>query len=237
MNRGLFLIAVLTVSFLTSFTVADDELFTSTTIDPKKQMVRTFWKNSRGEKLKTLSQLKAHLDSGGRKLRFAMNCGMYTEDNSPVGLYIESGKKLSAMKICNSRKANFCLQPQGVFYLTKDRRAGISTVSSFSYQNVAYAIEAAPMVVINGKENTTLPKQSTYIRNGAGIRKDGKVVFAISNRRVTFPQLAQYFISQGCTTAVYFDGGVSRALLSDHSIVPKGRGTRGGFGAMIAVIE
>jgi uncharacterized protein YigE (DUF2233 family) len=127
---------------------------------------------------------------------------MYTEDNSPVGLYIENGKKFSAMKICNSRKANFCLQPQGVFYLTKDRRAGISTVSAFSSQGVTYAIEAAPMIVIDGKENPTLPKQSTFTRNGAGIRKDGKVVFAISNRPVTFPQLAQYFISQGCTTAL-----------------------------------
>ncbi|MBB1287183.1 phosphodiester glycosidase family protein [Flavisolibacter sp. BT320] len=162
---------------------------------------------------------------------------MYTEDNSPVGLYIENGRKLSSMKICNSRKANFCLQPQGVFYLTKDRRAGISTVSAFSSQNVVYAIEAAPMIVIEGKENPSLPKQSTFIGNGAGIRRDGKVVLAILNRPVTFPQLAQYFIAKGCTTAVYFDGGVSMSLLSDNLIVPKRRGTRGGFGAMIAVFD
>lgn len=231
------LIAVLAFSVLTSFAPTDDGLITSYTVDPKTRTLSIFWKDSRGEKLKSLSRLKAHLDSTGRKLLFAMNCGMYTPENAPVGLYIENGKKLSSMKTCNNRKANFCLQPQGVFFVTKDRKAGISTVAAFSYQNVEYAIEAAPMIVINSKENTSLPKLSKVIRNGAGIRKDGKVVLAISNRPVSFPELAQYFISQGCTTAIYFDGGVSKAMLWDNTIVPVGRKSRGGLGAMIAVVQ
>jgi uncharacterized protein YigE (DUF2233 family) len=165
-----------------------------------------------------------------------MNCGMYTEDNAPVGLYIENGKKLSSLKKCNNTKANFCLQPQGVFYITRDKKAGISTVDAFTSKEVAYAIEAAPMVVIDSKENPSLPKTSTVIRNGAGIRSDGKVILAISVRPVTFPEFAGYFIEHGCTTAVYFDGGISKAIFKGE-MVPERRGARGGLGAMIAVTQ
>lgn len=67
-----------------------------------------------------------------------MNCGMYTGDNAPAGLSNENGKKLSAMKICNSRKACLCQQPQGVFYLTIDRQAGFSTEASISFAPVFF---------------------------------------------------------------------------------------------------
>jgi uncharacterized protein YigE (DUF2233 family) len=236
MKTKLVVISILISFFQPSDSSKTDEAFRAFIVDVKTDNIRTYWKNERGEKIKTLSALKSHIDSSGHQLLFAMNCGMYTEDNAPVGLYIENGKKLSSLKKCNNTKANFCLQPQGVFYITRDKRAGISTVDAFSSQDVAYAIEAAPMVVIDSKENTSLPKSSAVIRNGAGIRSDGKVILAISTHPVTFPEFARYFIEHGCRTAVYFDGGVSKALFKGK-IVPKGKGVSGGFGAMIAVTE
>jgi uncharacterized protein YigE (DUF2233 family) len=236
MKATLVLVSILLSLIASPFSSKTGEAFRAYIVDVKNDNLRTYWKNAAGEKIKTLSALKSQIDSSGHRLLFAMNCGMYTEDNAPVGLYIENGKKLSSLKKCNNTKANFCLQPQGVFYITQDKRAGISTVDAFTSKDVAYAIEAAPMVVIDSKENPSLPKTSAVIRNGAGIRSDGKVILAFSIHPVTFPEFAQYFIEQGCTTAVYFDGGVSKALFQGK-IIPKGKGVGGGCGAMIAVTQ
>jgi uncharacterized protein YigE (DUF2233 family) len=237
MKTPLILISILFSFYQPSYSLKSDEPFRAFIVDVKNDNLKTYWKNARGEKIKTLSALQSQIDSSGHKLLFAMNCGMYTEDNAPVGLYIENGKKLSSLKKCNNTRANFCLQPQGVFYITNDKAAGISTVDAFTSKDVAYAIEAAPMVVIDSKENTSLPKTSAVIRNGAGIRSDGKVILAISIRPVTFPEFARYFIEHGCTTAVYFDGVVSRAMVRDHSIGPQLSWSKGRFGAMIAVTQ
>jgi uncharacterized protein YigE (DUF2233 family) len=93
-------------------------------------------------------------------------------------------------------------------------------------------------VVQNGKVNNSLPSLGTAIRNGAGITKDGRVIFAISTTSVTFLEFANYFISQGCITAVYFDGGVSKAYFGDGDYsIPGNRRRSGSMGAMIAVIN
>src|SRR3982751_2857946 len=131
MKTKLALISILISFFQLSHSSKTDEAFRAFIVDVKTDNLRTYWKNERGEKIKTLSALKSHIDSAGHQLLFAMNCGMYTEDNAPVGLYIENGKKISSLKKCNNTKANFCLQPQGVFYITRDKRAGISTVDAF----------------------------------------------------------------------------------------------------------
>ena len=50
-----------------------------------------------------------------------MNGGMYTEERSPVGLFIKEGK---IIKTVNKSKGtgNFYLQPNGIFYITNDGR-------------------------------------------------------------------------------------------------------------------
>jgi uncharacterized protein YigE (DUF2233 family) len=225
-------ILVLLLAFPTSFVPKAAPSFWSYTADPKKVAVRTYYKDAKGTRIDNLPALRQHIEGGGRKMLFAMNCGMYSTSYTPVGLYIEEGKQLSSIKRCNTSKANFCLQPQGVFYVRQDGRAGISTVEGFSSKGVRYATQSAPVVVQNGKINPKLPKGLQLIRNGVGIRKDGKVVLAISRDWVNFHEFAQYFIAQGCTTAMYFDGNISKAYYP-------GRTTPGAapFGAMVAVVQ
>jgi uncharacterized protein YigE (DUF2233 family) len=206
--------------------------FWSYTADTKKVAVRTYYKDRKGARIDNLPALKQHIEAGGRKMLFAMNCGMYSTTYTPVGLYIEEGKQVSSLKRCNTSKANFCLQPQGVFYVRTDGRAGISTVQSFSAKGVRYATQSAPVVVQNGKMNPKLPKGLQLIRNGVGIRKDGKVVLAISRDWVNFHEFAQYFIAQGCTTAMYFDGNISQAYYPGRTTPDNAS-----FGAMVAVVQ
>jgi uncharacterized protein YigE (DUF2233 family) len=217
---------------LASFSNRQAPRFWSYTADTKKVAIRTYYKDRKGTRIDNLPALKSHIEGSGKKMLIAMNCGMYSTTYTPVGLYIEDGRQLSSLRRCNSSKANFCLQPQGVFYVRTDGSAGISTVPSFSAKWVRYATQSAPIVVQNGTVNPALPRGLQLIRNGVGIRKDGTVVLAISRDFVNFHEFAQYFISQGCTTAMYFDGNVSQAYYPGH-VVPD----TAPFGAMIAVVQ
>lgn len=216
----------------TSFVRPPAPSFWAYTADTKKVNIRTYYKGTKGEKIQTLRALKSHIESKGAQMLFAMNCGMYSTTYTPVGLYIEEGKQLSGIRRCSTSKANFCLQPQGVFYIRNDGSAGISTVPTFSGKGVRYATQSAPVVVQNGKMNPKLPKGLQLVRNGVGVRKDGTVVLAISRDYVNFHQFAQYFIDQGCQTAMYFDGNVSQAYYPGK-VTPNDAP----FGAMVAVVQ
>lgn len=223
---------VLLLVVLVSVSYRPAPRFWAYSVSPGKATIRTFYKNARGERIDNLVALKRHIESSGKRMLFAMNCGMYSTTYTPVGLYIEEGKQVSALRRCNTSKANFCLQPQGVFYVRKDGKAGISTVQSFSPDGVRYATQSAPVVVQSGKMNPALPKGLQLIRNGVGLRKDGSVVLAISRDYVTFHEFAQYFIDQGCETAMYFDGNVSQAYYPGKTTPSDAP-----FGAMVAVVQ
>lgn len=180
--------------------------------------IQMHWKNKRGEPYVYFdSLLKEH-----PKAIFAMNAGMFTPEHKPVGLYIERWNELVPKKIVNSGKSNFAIQPQGVFAVD-DIKAWIVPVKEF-FGRAKYATQSAPMIVINGKINPNLPEGGRIIRNGVGIRKDGKVFFAI--KTMTFREFARHFIDNGCTQALYLDGGISEKW-------EKGEKAYGGFGAFI----
>ncbi|OLY94589.1 hypothetical protein BUE76_01360 [Cnuella takakiae] len=160
--------------------------------------------------------------------RFAMNGGMFMENYGPVGLYIENGRQLKGIRRYNNPKVNFGLQPQGVFLL-RDGKADVVTIDQFKAEGVRFATQSAPILVLDGSINPMLPhSRRKTIRNGVGIRPDGKVVLAVSDFGVTFREFAQYFIDKGCTSALYLDGGVSGAYGPDRS-------DYGSFGVLIGV--
>lgn len=216
----------------TSFAPKGTPQFWSYTADTRNVVVRTYYKDRKGARIDNLPALRQHIEKGGKKMLFAMNCGMYSTSYTPVGLYIEEGRQISSLKRCNTSRANFCLQPQGVFYVRHDGRAGISTVESFSSKGVRYATQSAPVVVQNGKINPKLHKGLQLIRNGVGIRKDGKVVLALSRDWVNFHEFARFFIDQGCTSAMYFDGNISQAYYPGRTTPDNAS-----FGAMVAVVQ
>ncbi|RYD87072.1 MAG: hypothetical protein EOP50_21385, partial [Sphingobacteriales bacterium] len=151
----------------------------------------------------------------------------YASDLSPVGLYVESGRQLKPLRRVNNPKVNFGIQPQGVFGI-RNGKAFVETVSAYTPIGVAYATQSAPMLVVNGKMNANLPKGLHLIRNGVGLLPDGRILMAVSIDAVTFHDFANWFIRQGCTSALYLDGNVSEYY------VP-GRDPWGRFGVFVAV--
>ncbi len=53
-----------------------------------------------------------------------MNAGMYHEDLSPVGLYVEEGREQAILQT-GGGEGNFFLKPNGVFFVTRAGKSGV----------------------------------------------------------------------------------------------------------------
>jgi uncharacterized protein YigE (DUF2233 family) len=172
----------------------------------------SFYYKHNGSPIRTLPALGAlHPE-----IRFAMNIQMFAGGRGgsyyPVGLYIENGKLLNRLVRVNNPRVNFGMQPQCVFAITHGGKAILVPLDAVATNDYKWAVELAPMVVIKGAVNPKLTRSdSRYIRNGVGILKDGRILFAISREPVTFQEFAAYFLSRGCTEAAYVDGVVSES--------------------------
>ncbi|GAA4318697.1 phosphodiester glycosidase family protein [Flaviaesturariibacter amylovorans] len=173
--------------------------------------VRMYWKAPDGKPYATFERLLAQRP----RIRFAMNGGMFSAALAPVGLYVESGRVLRPLKHYSNPKVNFGLQPQGVFGI-RGGKAFVEPARSYTARGVTFATQSAPMLVLNGKRNPALPRGLSLIRNGVGLLPDGQVLLAISEEGVTFWEFADWFVKQGCTSALYLDGNVSEYYKPGH---------------------
>ncbi|CAN5591874.1 hypothetical protein BH10BAC2_BH10BAC2_20990 [soil metagenome] len=162
-----------------------------------------------------------------------MNAGMYKEDNSPLGLYIEKQKTLSPLNT-SPGNGNFYLKPNGIFCITTDNAPVICNTTNFKNNGkIKYATQSGPMLVIDGQIHPAFKEgsENLNIRNGVGILPDNTIVFAMSKKEINFYDFAAYFKSIGCKNALYLDGFVSRTYLPEKQWIQ----TDGNFGVMVAV--
>ena len=80
----------------------NEDRILSYTIDPKKQNLQLYWKDDKGQIIKTIKNLKTYTEKKDQLLIFAMNAGMFTTDYSPLGLYIEHKKTLKHLNNVSS---------------------------------------------------------------------------------------------------------------------------------------
>jgi uncharacterized protein YigE (DUF2233 family) len=205
----------------------EDAAYTVCTLDLRRHEVRLFWKGADGEVIGTFDRLRAGPE--GERLVFAMNAGMYHEDRSPVGLYVEAGRE---MKRANTAAGpgNFHLKPNGVFYVA-GRSAGVMETGRYLKARVKadHATQSGPMLVIDGRIHPKISEDgpSRKIRNGVGVRDRSTVVFAISEEPVTFGAFARLFKDElGTPNALFLDGSVSSlyapALGRNDGLLPMG---------------
>jgi uncharacterized protein YigE (DUF2233 family) len=164
------------------------------------------------EPYRYLGSLALALAQDSRKLLFAMNAGMYDENQRPIGYYVENGKQ---MKKLNRRNGggNFHLKPNGVFYI-KGGKPGVMETEAFVRSGIKpdFASQSGPMLVINGKIHPKFSETGTSrkLRNGVGIDAAGRSYFVISENAVTFWEFATLFRDELKTdNALFFDGSVS----------------------------
>jgi uncharacterized protein YigE (DUF2233 family) len=182
-------------------------------VDPAAYRIRLFHSGSDGKPYASLKSFEQAMAAQGRMVLMAMNAGMYHENLSPVGLYIEEGRTLSPIQR-GEGEGNFFLKPNGVFMIGKDGHASILETEAYVAANPQpeYATQSGPLLVLDGALHPRFEEngKSRYIRNGVGIRPDKTVVFAISLSEVSFGSFARLFRDGlGCPDALYFDGVVS----------------------------
>jgi uncharacterized protein YigE (DUF2233 family) len=193
----------------------DGASYTVCEFDARQSSIRLFLRDARDETYGACSRLADDLSAKGEKLVFAMNAGMYDEDFSPVGLYVEAGKMSHAANTANGA-GNFHMKPNGVFWVD-GARAGVTETRGFlkSRGHPAYATQSGPMLLIGGRVNSHIhgTGSSEKFRNGVGVAEGHLVRFAISNQPVTFHQFAALFRSRlKCPDALFLDGGSASAL-------------------------
>ncbi len=206
--------------------VADVD-YTVCTVDLRRYEVRLFWKGPDGEAIGTFERLRATPE--GSRLVFAMNAGMYHEDRSPAGLFVEAGRELKRANTA-SGPGNFHLKPNGVFYVT-GRTAGVMETGRYlrARLKAEHATQSGPMLVIDGRIHPKISEDgpSRKIRNGVGVRDRHTAVFAISEEPVTFGAFARLFRDElDCPNALFLDGSVSSlyapALRRSDGLLPMG---------------
>ena len=214
---------------------------TSIKVNPDSVNISFYWKSS-GEHIKNISKLKAVLENQNSKLIFATNGGMFDEKLSPIGLFIENGELIKPLntKVLKSEEKgtlpNFYLEPNGVFYITQEEKAGVCKTTEYpNVTNIKFATQSGPMLVIDGEINKIFDPNSLNfnIRNGVGILPNNELVFAISMNKVSFYDFARYFKEQGCSNALFLDGYVSKAFIPKQGIEQ----IEGELGVLIGITE
>ena len=163
--------------------------------------LRLYWKDEQQVAFGSLGRLKKWLDKRGKNLVFAMNGEMYQPGQmpDPWPLY---RKWQNGPSTCHTLQGtgNFYLQPNGVFYVTRDKTPHICPTPLFHRDSsVQFATQSGPLLVTDGKLHPVFQQSSANlnIRNGVGILPDGAVLFAMSAVPSKLPRIRHFFQRHG----------------------------------------
>jgi len=186
--------------------------------DARRDDIRLYWRDAAGKPYANFDALAQGLKDHGRALRFAMNAGIFETDLSPVGLFVEEGKRV---KRADTRggETNFHLKPNGVFWIG-EASAGVTETSRYlaNPPPARFATQSGPMLVIDGRIHPKIQPTGTSekVRNGVCVRDGATAIFAISESSVTFNAFARLFKDAlGCSNALFLDGTVSSLFAPD----------------------
>ena len=192
--------------------VFDEVSYIVCAFDPTHDDIRLFWKGADDRPYGSLAALADALKARGERLAFAMNAGMFTEEQSPVGLYVENRAQLHSADT-RGGESNFHMKPNGVFWVGEGT-AGVTETSRYLADPppARYATQSGPMLVVDGQIHPKIRPNgaSLKIRNGVGACGKSGIVFAIAEEPVTFDSFARLFRDGiGCPNALFLDGSVS----------------------------
>ena len=179
--------------------------------------VSLHWKDSDGNAYASLATLKRRLEQNGAHVAFLMNAGIYSQDDTPAGLWIERGQTLVPLNRKNG-KGNFHIQPNGVFYIERGK-ARIQTSAAYHIggHHPDWALQSGPMLLLDGKINPRFVKDlsSPHKRNAVCTTADGRLYFILTedydpgSEWPSFHRYAEALQHLGCQQALYLDGTLS----------------------------
>ena len=193
--------------------------FTVCTFDAQREELRIAWRGAGGTALRGFAALAGELGDDARRVRFAMNAGMYDGEGGPVGLLVDNGAMLHALE-AGDGTGNFYLKPNGVFSVDRDGHVRVETSEAHAARHgqaeVVWATQSGPMLVIDGALHPAIAADgvSRKLRNGVGARDAHTALFVISDTEGSLGRLARLFRDElRCANALFLDGTVSSAWI------------------------
>lgn len=214
------------------------------TVDPAKADLRLFWRDAEGKPYRAFRGVADAVTAAGHQLLFAMNAGMYREDFTPMGLYVEDGKALipantDAPPSVSGPVPNFYKAPNGIFFLDGTGPHIIPTADFLKRKPKALlATQSGPMLVIANRINPIFIVGSTdrTRRNGVGVCANGMLNFVISDDRVNFHDFARFFRDElKCQNALFLDGGRGTGLYNE-ALNRNDTSWHGGYGPIFGLV-
>ncbi len=181
--------------------------------DPRRQDMRLYSRASEGGYLRGFEALQQELGADARRVRFAMNAGMYNDAGAPIGLYVQDGDEQKSISLTDG-PGNFHLKPNGVFWQGEDGALHIDVSEAYAHEARAprWATQSGPMLLIDGALHPRIAEDgaSRFIRNGVGLADQNTAYFVISSGFVSFGRFARFFRDElNCRDALFLDGTVS----------------------------
>lgn len=205
--------------------------------DSRRDEVRLAWQRQGGNALRGFEALEQDLGADARRVRFAMNAGMFNDEGSPIGLLVADAVALRPLNTSDG-PGNFHLKPNGVFSVDADGEVHVETTQYFAARlaEPRWATQSGPMLVIDGALHPAIMGDgpSRTIRNGVGIRDAHTALFVISEAPVSFGRFARFFRDVlHCEDALFLDGAVSSLW------IPKAGRRDSGYdlGPMVVVLD
>ncbi|MCA0404231.1 MAG: phosphodiester glycosidase family protein [Proteobacteria bacterium] len=137
------------------------------------------------------------------KALLAINGGFFDDNYKPLGLRIYNKRKKNPLKN---------ISWWGVFYI-KNQKPYLSTIRQFNANQVDFAIQSGPRLLINNRIPPLKPGRAE--RSALGITPDGKVIILVTdNAPISTTELAQLMKAEPlhCENALNLDGGSSSQL-------------------------
>ncbi len=181
--------------------------------------LQLFWKNAATEQpYQSFSTLNKTLQKEKKQLLFAINSGIFGQDQSPLGWHMEKGELLKGLNQITRTNAigNFSLIPNGVFFVNKDGSRHVLETENFlrnqkRYEPL-YATQSGPMLVVNGQLHPKFFPSSDSLKYRSGVCvKNNTAYFAVTQSPINFYYFAKFFQAElGCKDALYLDGTLSQ---------------------------
>ncbi|HEX5123955.1 MAG TPA: phosphodiester glycosidase family protein [Rhodanobacteraceae bacterium] len=221
---GIAVLAPAPASAVESRLVHDgDADFRVVTIDLRDDALDLYWLDPNGSAYGSIEALRQGGEAEGRTLAFATNAGIYDREYRPLGLTIARGRTLRSLNTTKPRggSGNFGMQPNGIFYVDQQGRAGVVRTDAWRSLGIGarIATQSGPMLVVDGEINPSFVEgsDSRKWRSGVCAPAPDKAVFAVSIAPVTFHAFARLFRDTlGCRDALFLDGTLSQIYTADE---------------------
>ncbi len=192
------------------------------------------WQDEQGSNYYSLGAARLALEVRDLRPVLLTNGGIFLPGFKPMGLHVEEGRQRVALNRWHGG-GNFFLQPNGVFFVEQGK-AAIEETEAYhnAHHQPELAVQSGPLLTLAGELHPKFraESESAFIRNGVGVDRQGRVVFAIADDPVNLHTFARLFLERlDCPNALYLDGNLSRMYLPSLARYDDG----GPFAAILAV--